>query len=694
MQANEPRPQMTSASLLLSIAAIVYLLVLAFRAAPPLAMVWAWGSFVLFALPGVLVGMGTFGWDVRRHPESLLFGAMIGIGSSGYIALVIGHLYHWSVGLTVVGVVLLTIVALLFALRFRQQPLVTLRPWTGDDYTVLGAMALVVLAFVTIPLLHVGAKTPDGYAYTWLFGFDFISRGSNIVSILIGLPIEQIHMAGVPLSMYLVSYALPAFAYSAAGPAVRLHEVMILLQLLLDLFLAGCLLSFWRLFAKSKRALLGTAAIALLAYSYYWVVAVARWMAPYLPPHWGTALDSHLPYGEVSHLLQRLFLVEPQAVTALSVFLFVLTITLAAGKRPPLTIVAMIGIFAGIEFGIDSWLALTLAAWFAGVQFLRMGRNWLDRQLWRDSVITGSICVALWLSFFAIRMVSFRSGSMISVAPYWWGLKFGVLQYGIEYGPMLIVGIAALWWWRKRDSSAAWPMLLLVGLAIFQDLSVHVAQLPRFRMGNRLLPIALLAAIAWLLENRETIRPRWRLALVTVAVLAVPTFLTDLRGTSNVGDRGRTYYVRVEDREACDWIRHNLPQSAIVQSAPNYSGHRDPLPAGGPPELSLIPDFGERRSILGEDFVAASICPGCQAIMQARRKDLKTMFQAKDPATVESIVGKYGIDYLYLGPFELKGYPKFVDTLRQAPAMFGEMYAHDGVYIFRTSGPTAISKPQ
>jgi hypothetical protein len=382
--------------------------------------------------------------------------------------------------------------------------------------------------------------------------------------------------------------------------------------------------------------------------------------------------------------------VEPQAVTALAVFLFVVVLTLAAGRRPSMAVTCAIGLFAGIEFGIDSWLALTLAAWFAGVQFLRMGRNWRDARLWRDSLVAGTICVAVWLSFFAIRMVSLHSGSMISVGPYWWGLKFGILQYLIECGPMLIIGAWALLHWR-RDSSAVWPMLLLIGMAVFQDLFLRVAELPRFRMGNRLLPIALLSAIAWLLDNPQTVRARLRPALAVIVLLAVPTIATDIRGTSNVADRARTYYVRAEDREACDWIRRNLPQRAIVQSAPNYAGHLDPPPAGGAPQLSLIPDFAERRSILGEDYVAASICPGCGPIVSTRRADLKTMFEARDPSVVQAIVAKYGIDYIYVGPYEQKGHPQFLHVLKHSPAWFQEVYSHAGVHVFRTIANTTAT---
>ena len=87
---------------------------------------------------------------------------------------------------------------------------------------------------------------------------------------------------------------------------------------MLDLVFVGCLLAFWRLFAKSARALLATAVVALIGYSYYGWFVIARHFARLLPASLAAMLDSQFAFGSVSHLFQRLFMVEPQAILALS----------------------------------------------------------------------------------------------------------------------------------------------------------------------------------------------------------------------------------------------------------------------------------------------------------------------------------------------------------------------------------------
>ena len=661
----------------------IFAITLSFRLSPALGVIATFSAFFLMALPGVFIGMALFGWNVRQQPESLIFGVPLGLMLSGYVALMLGYLGHWSISVIIPALLVMATLAGLYALRQRRSPLLpTLRPWTASDYSVLGCMGLTVLGFVTIPFSRVGELTPYGHAYTWLFGFDFILRSAYAASITIGLPIDHMHMAGVPLQMYLVGYTLPAFSYSLCKQAVHLQEILVVTEVMLDLVFVSCLLAFWRLFARSARALAATAVVALVGYSYYGWFVIAHHFARLLPATLATRLESQFAFGSVSHLFQRLFMVEPQAILALAVFLFVLTAVLSANQRLGFALSCFLGLAIGVEFGIDSWLGLTLAAWFAAIQLMRLWGHWTIPELWSQSLVVASIAGTLWATFFVARMIGLSSGSLVSIAPYWWGLKFGVLQYVLEYGPMLLLGLLGLTFLWKSSRLRAFSLGLIAAMAVFCDLFVGVGQLPHFRIGNRLLPVVLLAGTAWFFEHAKLTPARKWLVLAAIA-LAVPTFMTDIVGASNILDRRNTAYVSSADLKACEWIRTHLPTTAIVQSRPDYVGdYLVPPSAGFGQELSLIPTFALRRSALGEEYSARSVCAGCDNLVKLREADLDTMFRAPDATEVIAMTAKYKVDYLYVGPWEQSEYPNFLGVLSASPR-FDQVYDEDSVHIFQ-----------
>jgi hypothetical protein len=674
--------------------ASIFSIVLLFRLSPAPGLWTTLLAFLLMALPGVFVGMAVFGWNFRRQPESLIFGVPLGLMLSGYVALMLGYLARWSPPLITIALLIMATLTGLWALRRRRAPLIAgLRPWTSADYSTLAGMGLVVLGFVAIPFSRVGELTTDGQAYTWLFGYDFVLRAAYAASITMGLPIDHIHMAGVPLHMYLVGYVLPAFAYSLCGETVHLHAILLVTEVLFDLVFLGCLFAFWRLFAKSAKALLITAILALIGYSYYGWLAIAQHFAKSLPPSLATKLQGQFAFGDVSHLLQRLFMIEPQAILALTIFLFVLTIVLSSDRRPAFAVNCLLGLAIGVEFGIDSWLGLTLAAWFAGVELMRLWAHWGDRDLWFQFLLVAAIAMILWASFFIVGMVGFSSGGLVSVRPYWWGLKFGILQYAIEYGPMLALGLLGLRSLWHRSRFQALSLGLIAALAVFQDLFVGVADLPHFRIGNRLLPLVFLAGAAWLFENTK-FTPALKWSAFGAIVLAVPTFFTDIHGASNIRDRYHTDYVRSADLEACEWIRTHLPHTAIVQGKPGYIGdYQLSRSLRGEKELSLIPAFAFRRSALGAEYTASSMCAGCKEIARLREFDLDNLFRTQDLAAITTFVAKYKIDYLYVGPYEENQNPNFLNVLKTSPR-FEEVYNRKAVHIFRIADTSLVANEE
>jgi hypothetical protein len=198
-----------------------------------------------------------------------------------------------------------------------------------------------------------------------------------------------------------------------------------------------------------------------------------------------------------------------------------------------------------------------------------------------------------------------------------------------------------------------------------------------------------LAGTAWFFEHVKLTTARKWLVLAVIA-LAVPTFMTDIVGASNILDRRDTAYVSSADLKACEWIRTHLPTAAIVQNRPDYVGDSlvPPSPGFGQ-ELSLIPTFALRRSALGEEYSARSVCAGCDNLVNLREADLDTMFRAPDATGVISMTAKYKIDYLYVGTYEESEYPNFLEVLSASPR-FNQIYDADSVHIFRIAGAKLV----
>lgn len=676
-----------------AVGALVCAIWLCAQLATGLAIAAALGSMLLFALPGTILASAFFGTDVRRFPEVIIFGATIGLALSEYAAILVGYIHGWSVTGIVVSIAVLTLAALAIAWRFRRGPILAnvLRAWSATDYSILFGMCLVLTLFVAVPYLNVGKLTPDGYAYTWLFGFDFLLRSAIANSLTLGLPPDYLHLSGEPLRYYLASYSLPAFAYSATAKSASMHAIMLVQQLLLSFLLLGCLFAFLRRFISSARALALTGFTIVLFYSYYGLYPILKrlLLSNALPlPSWVTNPATRGTYGGMSHLYQRLFLVEPQAMTGICVLVTVMFLLAVVEYRLKSRMLAVVlGLLLGIEFGIEGWQGLVLAVWFGAVVCWDLLKDFrqLRRRIWQPFIAV-VICTAVYASFFAIGMYELSSGKALLIAPYMWVIKHGFIYFPVEYGPMLILGVWGLIWQFRRDrESVSVPLLILVGLSLVQIFFVTAAVLPEFGLlrGNRILPIALLVWTGYLLQKLLEGKKRKAVAIVIgLMVVALPTIFTDIHYSSNVSDRENTRYIRPEDRRACEWIKANIEESAIVQNEPDYVG-QDNVSRDAPVAMSLIANFADRRMAVGEQWIASTIIVNSKEKAINRFLEVHKMFRATAPDVVTSIAAKNRVDYIYVGPYERKLYPEFLRTLQAAPSSFAPVYSSDGVYIFR-----------
>ena len=658
---------------------------LATRVASPLALIYAAFAFLLFMLPGIFLARLFFGSEVHPWPERLIFGAVLGIASSSYIAIAVGYIHGWSPRAIVFAILAFTVaLAAIARLLPYRTGLTPTRKWTVIDWAALSAMGLVLVLFSAIPYLRVGKLTPHGYAYTWLFGLDFLLRADYISAMTVKLPPDLFCVTGTPLRMYLVGYAMPAFAYAGSGKSIPLHSILLLVTLGSSLLLLACLYVFLRTTFSSTKVVLSTAFLALFAYSYYWLYDVAKEIAVKPGQIAGLWSDPKLwDYGSVSHLFQRIFLVEPQAALATSLLLIVLTVLNSCNYRlTSARLGILIGICLGVSFGTDAMQGAVVALWF-GLVYLGRWLNAKERFRAEYAPFLSAVisCGLISISFFAMGMFKLSTSHQITLEPNLWLLVFGVFYFPIDFGPLLLLGTwGFVRWWRRGLAESIWPLLLLAALALVQVAVVNEILVPRTRMANRLWPVVLLVGAGYLFHDLSSLKlQRWaRLGIAAIILLGIPTFFTDIYFTSNVADVYDTRYVRPEDRLACDWIRHNLPEGTVIQGEPQYYAEAD-----RGLYISLISSFAERPQILGWYSAAAKIAEGGRPVADARRADLERMLDSTDILEIKRIIQKYSIDYLYIGPFEEKGHGRFLSLVQSSPGDFGEVYSVDGVHIFK-----------
>jgi uncharacterized membrane protein len=167
-----------------------------------------------------------------------------------------------------------------------------------------------------------------------------------------------------------------------------------------------------------------------------------------------------------------------------------------------------------------------------------------------------------------------------------------------------------------------------------------------------------------------------------LVLIAIPTFFTDIYFTSNVTDVNETRFVSAADRKACDWIRRNLPNTAVIQGEPQYLAYIGGYNGRQELFVSLIASFAERPQVLGWNYVASELVPNGEQIVEQRARDLKEMLSSNDMTTLVNVIQKYSINYLYVGPYEQVLYPGLLSTLGRTPQNFQEIYSADGVHIF------------
>ncbi len=207
--------------------------------------------------------------------------------------------------------------------------------------------------------------------------------------------------------------------------------------------------------------------------------------------------------------------------------------------------------------------------------------------------------------------------------------------------------------------------LILIGVGLLLPLAVEFVYL-RDLFGNRINTVFKFYFQAWVLlalaaaYGTSVVLGRlrgiggvaWRLALTLLVlgglvypILAIPNKTGNFSATPTLDGMAWLETVHPDDYAAIRWLQANVPDSAVILEAPGKSYTY----AGRVSALTGLP------TPLGWDFHECQWRGSCDE--PARREpDIDILYNSVDPAQTLTLLDKYDITYVYVGPLERERY--------------------------------------
>lgn len=632
---------------------------------------------LLFCFPGYCLFHLLFG----RNEDILIrlsFSVTIGISVSSFIAASFAYFFVWNPFL-ILSVVLLIGFILLFAEHKinNERTNSKLAVLATTEWISLIAVCLISMSLVLWAFSSVGQFTSNGYQYNWLFGHDFLNKSVNSVALSFGVPSPHYFFSGEILRYYILGYSIPAVLYSIFESRTFIHTIMIAYSIVISTSFIFVFYSCLKTWFEQKVALI-LLFISFLAYSYCGIGYLFKDSLLGL----GTP-NALLEYTWISHLFYRFFLVEPQ--TVLGLMLFMTLVSLEAKHPNPSNMAqpVFIGAFLGILAGIEPSLALLLALALGCACVYRTIRGEIPFSgLVRLGMAYGLPVVLIYGGYLSMGLYA-TSGSDGGLALRFnptWALLLPAASL-VSYGPAALLGIGGLIAGYGNHRERLLILWLGVVTVLFMLGVTHENEVVfGFIKGEKVLFLVLLVLSGVFLQWGLNGSARKRLIVMFMLILiGMPALLTpwvDFYRITHGKDVG-VVHVPLQDMKACEWIRKNIPKEAVVQSHPQYPGTKY--------SYSLIANFALRRMAVGEWKVSGvKQDQGVEGV--ARRYDAITnrLFGSDSPKEAHDTSREYGIGYIYVGPLEEKLYPyEAMAKWELGKAYFYKVYDQAGVRIFK-----------
>ncbi len=631
----------------------------------------AWGHVIVYPLY----------YAKGRLLEGFIWGTVSGITLAALITSIIVYLMGWSIMMIFTTVIILpTLLFLLLLKRSSMDPELCFSK--KPDPMILLSALLIVTIFFYLPFKNLGILVDGKYLYSWLFGHDFINRMVHVVSLSRGLPLDSFFFSGETLSYYWLAYVYPALLININFIKLDTQQLLQLTVLLYSLLSTASLVIFFKHITTKRRYVLTLIFLALCcySYSYLYVVALKAWTALTGNSHLNI-FGYDLPvFSGFSHTFYRFFLVQPQATLGMAIMLMIFSFY---GKKQTLYGFGIIGLLTGLLFGVDATNGIMLGLWLGCMTFFAVLINTDKRILVGKNHLLSLACAGLiYACFFAIEMYSLRTGKGVLQLNFnWFFILMSPFYFILEYGPMLILGIAGMIkLFKKKETLRNWvyPYIILFGIALFFNFFITNPTETFFGLlkATRVIPICLLAFTAYLWSDGLQTN-KIKAVTAFLLMIAFPSFFMNNFIASDIAKPST--FVRQSDMEAAIWIKKNLPKQAIIQAEPNYPGTDGQYK----PKYcySIVPVFTERRTAIGEWKVSSQGHSGSDKVGE-RFHSIKKMFATTDINECIKILHKYNINYIYVGELEKKlyaeGIKKFISNNN-----FESVYSKKGVFVLK-----------
>lgn len=525
----------------------------------------------------------------------------------------------------------------------REMPL---QDWQASDALLLFVWLLLTLALVSIPLVHVGIETQNGYAYRAYFNADFF-RNMAVVGSLSnsGIPPDNPYFSGVTLHYYWFFHVIVAY-WKTLFPSFRLDFMLVQFTLVTISIFVASLVATLRRFISSRQTFAWLFPIFAFGGSYKGIYVLYELHQKKL--HFQTFTTWNIE-GVLRWLwnlpqidtIYRLLLFGPQHVMMLTVFLVLLSVWGAERSRTG-WILCYILLFSSLGFSTIIGAVLVLSSGLVLLyQFVRHFRQkWLEMLVFN---LLGLLFLFLYLNVF--RMFEIGS-SQFAAGLNWSIVKHLPLYMILNWGALLIFGIFGIFFASRQipRKTLLYVLAFCFAFIFFVKLNLPGGSDISLKMGY-LSHILLLFFSAALLDQILTRSPhpkRWLIPGVTLFVVpGLITWMMDAYNSQDIKNKNFTTYVSHEDADLFQWMQESLPRGSVVQQPFFGRGYLNEY-------VTEIPPFAGRSVFLGDkNFSRIFQIPEDQ--IAERHKMVSRLFQEDSLSGIFQMARSCGIDYLMLG---------------------------------------------
>jgi hypothetical protein len=622
----------------------------------------------IFTFPGYLLlrrcGLSTM--------HAMIYGVPCGFAITGLFLLI--HLGSIGWNFYLIAFFYLLIVLGLF-LGIRKSKERETNHTDTQSLQISFTLLLVICLFVFvafIPFYYMGVLTEHGYAYSGLFGHDFILRGTYSVALANSVPPDNYFFYGKQIqNFYLLGYILPAAVYRIIGFDGNIREILSVICLLnipvFFLLVYDLIFDFIGYHKKINiQKVEKVFSVVMFCYSYHWIFFFLKRFAD--SKNVGFLKTFTDKMGLISQSWLRNVIFEPQLVLALMMVILILKI-----MRRPYTVQR--GFWLGVFFSAMAMSDIAIFFIFSTSYGLFLFYEFIKNRklaIVCDSFALAIAGIAMVIIFFLLGILtSPEYSNQIILRPYTVviiGLPVFLLLH-LGFLPVTtITGILG----RPRDRESILMIILLVVCLFFMFFVWETINGNTFiRKGLYLLRLPVLLFSVYYLYQMT--KPRWSKIVYTLLLIALPTIISDVYALADVDNKTYTTYVSENEMQAAAWLKNNTERDVVVQSAIDYPGYFD---------YSLTVSFAERRGGLSHWKLAYVFYPNINAL-QERSTKIRKIFSTDSAMERYQIVKNLQINYLLVGNEEQKQYPGCQLKIGNDIVHFYKVYSNKSVKIYK-----------